>query len=108
MTRLEDFTLEIAGELVDGLAVADVTLEDKERAGVSGEEWDGFQQLRIDCTAAGIEAALRLLAAAGSGRDQHELARLTNRLAVGYARLLRERDRQLQDALGQLRRRGGS
>jgi hypothetical protein len=64
-------------------------MDEHARVGASAEEWRAYQRFKVDLVASGMEAALRLLAAAGS--NTHELDRLTHRLAVGFAKLTQRR-----------------
>jgi hypothetical protein len=100
MTRLEELTLEIAAELVEGREVADLVMDERARVGASVEEWRDYQRFKIELAASGIEAALILLAAARTGAaDSHELDRLTHRLAVGFMRLARRREAVFDEEL---------
>jgi hypothetical protein len=101
MTRLDQLALEIAAGVVEGPAMADVVMEERECAGdVSAEAWRDYQRMKVVCTATGIEAALRVLAAGGPGPPSlGEIDRLTHRLAVGWEKMERHRSAEFDDAL---------
>jgi hypothetical protein len=99
MNRLEQLAEEIAAEIVEGTAVADILMEQRERV-VDDEAWCAYQRVKIDAAAAGIETALRLLAAARTGTtDPNDLGALAVRLATAWAKFKRRRDRAFDDEL---------
>jgi hypothetical protein len=107
VTRLDRLTAEVAAELIQGPAVAELAMSARERAEVADETWVAYQRIRIECIATGMRAALYLLSAARTGAiEDEEVEGLTDRIEVAWAKVVQHRSAALDDELRDVVNRG--